>query len=222
MNENTVPQTAGTFLDRGMMFAARGEFQMAIRDFDEAIRINPNLAAAYILRGMALTASVSHVTGMDDNFTNVTTLARQAVTEEQVHVLNLAIADFTLVIRLEPNYAGAYNNRGLAHRDGGNLDLAIADFNQAIRLDPNYASAYSNRGIAHFDRGNLDLALADHDHAIRLDPNYVPAYSNRGTVHRVRGNLDLAIADYNHAIRLDPNDAKAYYNRGVVYLVRGT
>ncbi|MDR1933602.1 MAG: tetratricopeptide repeat protein, partial [Spirochaetales bacterium] len=56
------PKTAGTFLDRGILFASRGEFEMAIEDFTEAIKLNPNLESAYILRGNALFASVSFVT----------------------------------------------------------------------------------------------------------------------------------------------------------------
>jgi tetratricopeptide (TPR) repeat protein len=60
-----------------------------------------------------------------------------------------AIADFTEAIRLDPDYAAAYNKRGLAYHDGKkDYDRAIADYTQAIRLDPNYANAYNNRGLA--------------------------------------------------------------------------
>src|SRR3989338_6117745 len=68
--------------------------------------------------------------------------------------------------------SGAYNNRGLAWGNKGNLDNAIADYDTAIRLNPNLAEAYNNRGLAWGNKGNLDNAIADYDTAIRLNPNF--------------------------------------------------
>jgi len=48
-----------------------------------------------------------------------------------------AIADFNEAIRLKPNDASAYNNRGLAYAAKGDDDHATADFNEAARLKPN-------------------------------------------------------------------------------------
>jgi tetratricopeptide (TPR) repeat protein len=54
-----------------------------------------------------------------------------------------AIADYTAAIRLNPNYAKAYNKRGIIH--GRNLQdypAAKADFDRAIAINPNYGDAY--------------------------------------------------------------------------------
>ncbi|MDA9968356.1 tetratricopeptide repeat protein [Salibacteraceae bacterium] len=64
-----------------------------------------------------------------------------------------AIADFTTAIRLDPDDASAYYNRGLAYDDLGEYKSAIADYTTAIRLDPDFASAYYNRGIAKENAG---------------------------------------------------------------------
>ena len=60
-----------------------------------------------------------------------------------------AIADYSQAIRLNPDYAEAYNNRGLAYSLTGKTEMAnaIADYSQAIKLRPTYAYAYNNRGV---------------------------------------------------------------------------
>jgi len=132
-----------------------------------------------------------------------------------------AISDFSLAIRLDPNYAPAYNKRGIAYEKQRNFDKAISDYNEAIRLDPNLALAYYNRGNAYYDHGNLDKAIGDYDSAIRLDPNDTFAYYSRGNAYYNHGNLDKAISDYTSAIQFDPNFAPAYYNRAIAYLRTG-
>jgi len=59
---------------------------------------------------------------------------------------DLAIADCDAAIQLDPNYAQAFNFRGLAYEDKGDIDRAIGDYSETIRLDPGYAPAYHNRG----------------------------------------------------------------------------
>ncbi len=50
-----------------------------------------------------------------------------------------ALADYTKAIQLDPQYANAYNNRGLAHYHSKAYDKAIADFTRAIQLKPTFA-----------------------------------------------------------------------------------
>ena len=50
-----------------------------------------------------------------------------------------AIKDFSKAIKLNPNYALAYNNRGIAKDNLGLYEEAIKDYDKAIKLNPNYA-----------------------------------------------------------------------------------
>ncbi|MDR0475675.1 MAG: tetratricopeptide repeat protein, partial [Treponema sp.] len=202
VSADVTPQTAGTFLDQGIMFASRGEYANAIADFDSAIRLNPDMVAAYYFRGSALLASVSRVSNVKDNFDF--SITQQRATAEQARVIDLAIADFSLAIRLDPNDASAYNTRGIAYGVKGDFDRAVADFNEAIRLDPNYAAAYSNRGVAYGEKGDFDRAVADSSLAIRLDPNDAGAYNSRGVAYEAKGDFDRAVADRTEARRLGP------------------
>jgi tetratricopeptide (TPR) repeat protein len=53
-----------------------------------------------------------------------------------------AIQDFDYAIRLEPEYATAYIDRGWEYYEMGDVERAILDFSQAIRSDPENAYAY--------------------------------------------------------------------------------
>jgi tetratricopeptide (TPR) repeat protein len=64
-------------------------------------------------------------------------------------------------ISLKADYAEAFNNRGLARKDKGDLHGALRDFSEAIRLSPDGAGFFSNRGAIHKDKGDLDNALRD-------------------------------------------------------------
>jgi len=82
--------------------------------------------------------------------------------------LDGAIADFTKAIEVRPDYAEAYNLRGLAKQAKGNLDGAVEDFTKAIEINPDYAGAYDNRGLAEETGGNLASAAADRAQATLL------------------------------------------------------
>ena len=218
VSEHTAPKTAGTFLDRGIMFAMRREYEPAIADFTEALRLDANMTGAYLLRGRALVASALQVTAVEGNFSSVTTTATGGrATTEQARILNQAIGDFTQALRLDPNNAATYIERGRAYSDMGNTDQGIADYTQAIRLVPNDAAAYNGRGTAYLNKNDYDRAITDFNQAIRLDPNDAIAYNSRGVAYYYKNDYDRAITDYNQAIRLDPNYASAYYNRGIAY-----
>ena len=74
-----------------------------------------------------------------------------------------AIADYTEAVRLDPEYAVAYCNRGLAYSKKGDHDEAIADFTAAIRINPNDGYTFYVRGYSYWQTG--DKAKADADFA---------------------------------------------------------
>jgi tetratricopeptide (TPR) repeat protein len=132
-----------------------------------------------------------------------------------------AIADYDSAIKLKPDLAEAYNDRGTAYAHRDNYHLALADYDKAIELKPGYAMAYYNCGIIYAHKGEYARAIADYNRAIELKPDYAETYNNRGSAYRNKGEHDLAIADYDNAIELRPDLAEAYYNRGNTYLNKG-
>ena len=222
VSADVTPQTAGTFLDRGILFASRGDYEMAIADFDEAIRIEPNMSTAYMLRGRALAASVSKVTSILDNFSGFNFERREGnISAEDARVYDRSIADYTQALKLDPNNAIIYYQRGNAYNDKGDFDRAIADYTQAIRVNPNLSDAYMMRGMIYMEnKQDLDTAIADYTQAIRLDPDYTEAYVGRGLAYRGKGDFDRAIAEYTQAIRLSPNESRLYSGRATSYFMK--
>ena len=84
-----------------------------------------------------------------------------------------ALAAYDTAIRLLPDYAEVYNNRGNIKTGLGSHDAALDDYNEAIRLNPNFAEAYSNRGALKFRVGKHAAALTDLNEAIRLQPDFI-------------------------------------------------
>ncbi len=68
-------------------------------------------------------------------------------------------------IRLEPNHAAAWSNKGIALDAQSKYIEAIKAYDEAIRLDPNYASARNNKGVALNAQGKYDEAIKAYDEA---------------------------------------------------------
>jgi len=126
-----------------------------------------------------------------------------------------ALAASEQALRLDPNYAIAYHNKGTALYDLERYEEALAAFEQALRLDPNYALAYNGKGAALADLKRDEEALAAYEHVLRLNPSYAPAYSNKGATLADLKRHEEALAAYEQALRLDPNYAVAYYNKAL-------
>jgi tetratricopeptide (TPR) repeat protein len=97
------------------------KYDRAIADYDQAIRRDPEYAAAFNSRGY---------------------------TYDSKGEFDRAIDDYDQAIRLNPKYALAYNNRGVAHYSKDDYDSAIDDYDHALAIDPNYQRAAQNRRIA--------------------------------------------------------------------------
>jgi tetratricopeptide (TPR) repeat protein len=142
-----------------------------------------------------------------------------------------AIEDYDRAIALDPEFAGAYHNRGVAYRLMDNRDAAIADFERVLELsdDPYWREQaeqhlvenYSRRGNAYADQGEYEQAIEDYDRAIEIDPEYVGAYHDRGIAYFENGEYARAIEDYDRAIEIDPDFAGAHLRRGNAYFENG-
>jgi tetratricopeptide (TPR) repeat protein len=129
-----------------------------------------------------------------------------------------AISVYTKVVKINPNYASAYINRGNAYSVLRQYQKAILDHDKAIAIDPNDAFAYINRGLVYARLRQYQKAILDYDKAIAIDPNEAVFYYNRGTLYARLRQYQKAILEFEKAIEINPNYASAYINRGYTYL----
>ncbi|HRF97538.1 MAG TPA: tetratricopeptide repeat protein, partial [Aggregatilineales bacterium] len=227
---------ADEYFEKGNQHYFSGNFEQAIRDYTQALLLNPNHPTAYYRRGDSYretgkpdlaTADYDHAireadTRLRQNPKDSEAYRARGSAYDSKKEYDRAIADFDHAITLNPDNADTYNSRGMTYDNKGDHDRAIADFDHAIMLNPHDADIYNNRGFAYANKKDYDRAIADYNEALRLNPQDALAYNNRGLAYRHKGDYDRAIADYNHAIMLNPNLAKLYNNRGLVYLKKET
>ena len=127
---------------QGNLLVGQGQYNRAVAEYTEAIRIEPRSALAYMGRGVA---------------------------RAKAGRVKQAIADQTEAIRIDPRAsAAAFRNRGRDHSDPGAVKSALADFTEAIRLEPQDAGDLCDRATVYNRLGKYALAIADANEGVRL------------------------------------------------------
>jgi tetratricopeptide (TPR) repeat protein len=169
-NRETPQDSANAYFNRGAAYAGKLQYERAIQDFDQAIKLSPTFSRALQLRGLAWANK------------------RQ---------FDRALKDYDEAIRLKSDEASTFENRCTARIAVKQLEQALADCNEALRLKPD--SALQSRGLVYLKLGRLDAALADFEAALKRDPKDAVALFGRGIARRKKGDkaggdLDISAA----------------------------
>jgi tetratricopeptide (TPR) repeat protein len=139
---------AFAYNNRGVAYRLKAEYDKAIDDFDEAIKLRPNYPNAFNNRGVAYRNKGD---------------------------LDHAMADYDQAITLKPDYLAAYYNRGLVLQETGAYDKAIADFTTVLRANPNDPLVLFRRGEAVLKKGDTKAGNADMAAARAISPDIAEA-----------------------------------------------
>jgi tetratricopeptide (TPR) repeat protein len=170
---------------RGAALQEQGDVDGALKDYAEAIRLQPESAVWHLYRGTLYQ-------GKNDG--------------------KKAMADFDEAVRLKPKQALGYCCRADLYRSAGDFDHAIADYTKAISLDSEDPDSLNARGEVHEAKKEYDQAIKDFTAAIKLDDKFAGAYNNRGIVYKKTKEYKRALADYRRALKLDPKADGALNN----------
>jgi tetratricopeptide (TPR) repeat protein len=136
-------ELARAFYQRGMVSTRTGNFDAAMADVTEAVRLDPNNVNARALRAAGYVGKGDY---------------------------DRALADLKEARRLDAKSFLTANVFGVYYNAKGEYDRALTELNEAIRLNSNGMYAYKNRGISYEHKGEHDKALADFRKALSFDP----------------------------------------------------
>ena len=158
-----------------------------------------------IVAFLAIFSSFSDVFGQQNTTASDSDNLAKAWFDEALYEPDNAqkIAAYNNVLKLNPNSADAYNNRGVAKKHLGRFSEAVADYDQAILLKPDFAVAYYNRGDAKKNLGQYEDALKDFDKTIELRPDLPQAHGSKGCTLVAMGRYKEALAALNKCLEMD-------------------
>ena len=209
-------------LTSGQAKLDKNDHEGALADYDRAIRLQPDLAAAYFGRGLVLSkqgkanaavADLSKALELDPNMTDAL-VARANLLLTRRNDFAGSIADYDKLINLGVGLDESYYHRGLAKARLRDFQGAIADYTAVLELPsretPKYKPA-SYKGMAYNARGNARLALSDFEPAIadftaaiNLDSRDGWNYLQRARAFEGKGEHESAQADYDKALEISP------------------
>src|SRR6478672_8833787 len=147
------PDDASALYRRGQVYASKGAYNLAIKDFDGSIRPNPKDVEAFNNRCWARTV---------------------------IGDLKAALKDCNEALRLRPNFVDALDSRGLVNLKSGQTKNAIADFDAALRINPRLTSSLYGRGLAKQRSGAVSEGELDITNAKAMDPNIAKEFASYG------------------------------------------
>jgi len=186
---NNEPPGAELLNKRGCKYCENGCWDKAVKVFTQAATIKDSQAAKY--------------------------LTNRGTVYYFKKDFNLALADFTLAIKVNPDYALAFIKRGnifmekyehdrkLGRGQSDDLQSAIADFTEAIRLNPKEPEVIANRAAAYAWLNDNENAFDDICRAIEIeDPPNAVNFVNRGVIFAAWERWDRAFDDFQKAIEI--------------------
>ena len=175
-------RTCRIVMSRATAYEAKGDFARAIADYDQALKLDPNLDG-----GLSSTAALPGAAAAISTAPSPTSIRSSGSTA-----------------RTSPPTTTAPS----ALADKRDYDRAVADYDQALKLDPKFALAYLNRGLF-WQRA--EGSRPRHRRFRRRRSASRPTMRRRSTPAALaldaKGEFDRALADFDRAIALEPNNA---------------
>lgn len=182
----------------------KGEYEKAIKEYKNIIRISEPDSDLYVNLGAAYQA-------LNNN--------------EQ------AIDAYKKAVEINDNNATAYYYLGTAYFSMEDFEKALKSYQKALAINPddeNIKQAVDSskqvmtdkileKGISEYNRGDYKQSLLTLNTALITSPENADIYYHRGMVYDAMEKYPLAISDYKLAVRYNPGLDIAYYALAVDY-----
>jgi tetratricopeptide (TPR) repeat protein len=173
INPSTV-ESPDTYVQFGDRYRNSGNMPLAIKNYQRALAINPDLAAAHERIG--------------------------SIDQQEGNVME-AIASFSKAIQLDPQSLAAQLGLGNAYQQMGWAELAITHFQKALELHPDrfLAEYHCKLGDSLKERGKITEAIASYERAIATNPDYVDGYRAIAQMYMRQNDPDAVPKIYERA-----------------------
>lgn len=216
---NAFPSSPLLFNISGAFYKTKGQLEIAIEKFEEAITLKSSYAEAHYNLGVTL-GELGKTNEAIDCYKNALNINKEYPDAHNnlgniylaLSQYELSIEHFEWAVAYKPDFAEAHNNLGIVNRTIGRLSEAGKNVDKALSINPNFVSAVNFRGLLHHDMNQHEEAIKFFDKALKLDSNFVDALNNVGLVYREKNQVNNAIEAFEKTIELNPNFANAYYN----------
>lgn len=223
------PLTAEQYVAEGHRAAQERQFDKAVDAYRQAIRLDPNLAAAYhglgsayVNMGRAADALEPMRTAARLEPNNALIRLNLGVTLANLRRGDEALAELNEAKRLSPNDPRVYNEIGnTLHNSFGRIEDALAAYQEARRLNPALPVVHHNIGLMLMRLGRFAEAVGPFEEALRLDPTYRNARYFLSDAYRLLGRYEDAINSFTKFLELKPDGPDALTNRAWLYLYLG-
>ena len=236
---------AHKYNESGLVYLNKKQYEKALEEFDQSIKLYPSYAEAYYNRGevyyekdeyekalsdfdkaIELDLTYTKIIKSNEDYLEAYLDCGEDYYEKDEYDKALVYLD--RAIELNPQYAEAYHIRGKVYNEKQEYDKALVDLNKAIEMDSPHEYMYFERGQTYLNKGDYDRAIADFTKTIELNQKYAVAYFYRGKAYYEKKEYDKVMIDFDRAIELDsfwamaidqyPNCESAYYKRGIGYM----
>ena len=190
------PHFAEAHCNLGVIYHLKGELDEALAAYQQAYMHSPGLKLVQDHLAMAYS----------DKATQIKDGGNAAA----------AIALYEQALALNPRYARAVYNLGVAYAECGQHEKAVFMYNMAVALDPSCAEAYNNLAVILREAGRLDAAVQACQAALQVRPAFPQCLNNLATLYTSQGRAFEALHLLQAALLAWPGYAEAHNNLGVL------
>ncbi len=155
--------------------------------------------------------------GQDEEFASTFRTGTEAL---RAGNLEAAAAAFTRCTALDPTFAEAWLNLGLARFQQNDLDRAVPALEKSLHLKPTVRGANLFLGIADYRRNDYAAAAAALERETKADPANADALMWLGIARLAAGHTADAVSTLEKAARMRPDDVDTLYHLGRAYMLR--
>jgi tetratricopeptide (TPR) repeat protein len=215
----------------GRIFLGEGEPEKARREFEKALKLDPNNAEALlnmaaIHQGEGKVDKAEHLVqrALAVNPNSIGALAQLAEIQRDQGELDESIRLFSEALAIDDAHPFLWIGIGDVLQRAGRFEPAVEAFRSVLELDPDSFNARYNLGVTYSNMGREDEAMAIYEEALARAPKHPKApaaRNNLGALHLARGETDQALAHFEAALGDAPYNLESRYNVAMLYLETG-